>query len=126
MTLFEKATRNKYRFESEKGLLTVEQLWDLTLTAINKIAISINKSLKDLTEESFIDIRPNPKKSELQDKLEICKHIIAVKQDENKAAREASEKRAKKDKILSILESKKDERFTKMTEDELIKELESL
>jgi hypothetical protein len=124
--IFELASRKKYRFESDKGLLSVEQIWDLPLTQLNKIAISVNKNLKDVTEESFIDIRPNPEKSSLEAKLEILKHVISVKQDEQKAAKDAADKKARKQKILQILENKKNEQLTEMSEEELMKQLESL
>lgn len=36
--MFDKVTRLKLRFESNKGLLSVEQVWDLSLTALNEMA----------------------------------------------------------------------------------------
>ena len=59
-SLFEYATRNKIRFASERGDLNVEQLWDVPLRAkdnfdLGDIARRASKTLKDATEESFVD-----------------------------------------------------------------------
>ena len=51
--LFEVAARKKYRFDSQKGLLSVEELWDLPLqstksVSLDSIAIALNKEIKAL------------------------------------------------------------------------------
>ena len=82
--MFEKATRIKLRFESKKGLLSVEQLWDLPLNSLDEIAISLNKEVKDISEVSFIKPLSNNKNKELTLKFNIVKHIIDVKLTEIK------------------------------------------
>ena len=59
MNLFEIATRAKFRFDSLKGALTVEQLWELPLQSrtgvdLDTVAKGINASLKEVAEESFV------------------------------------------------------------------------
>ena len=44
--LFKQATQNKYRFESTKGLLTVEDLWDLSLTALDNVAVTLDEQIQ--------------------------------------------------------------------------------
>lgn len=63
--MFEEATRNKYRFNSNHGVLSVEQLWELRLT-----------SLKDIAEQLSND------RMVLGKKLEIVKHVIKVREEE--------------------------------------------
>ena len=57
--MFEQATRNKLRFESTKGPLSVEQVWDAPLTSRNgfsldDIAKQAKRELDALSEESFV------------------------------------------------------------------------
>ena len=87
MNIFEQATRRAIRFESAKGDLSVEQLWDLPLQSRNQfdldtVAKTVNRQLNAVTEESFVSVRENPAKETLSLKLEIVKHIISVKLQE--------------------------------------------
>ena len=57
--LFEKANKLKVRFETNKGNVTTEDLWDMPLVSttgfsLDAIAISLNRKLKETEEESFV------------------------------------------------------------------------
>ena len=113
MSKFEEATRNKVRFETNRGMITVEDLWDLPLTGTNgfnldNVAKTLAKQLRELNEESFVT--PSTKaSSEIEDKLDIVKHIIEVKIDEAYTAKRKTEIKAKKQVLLNVLAQKENE-----------------
>lgn len=105
MNLFEIATREKFRFASIKGELTVEQLWDVSLTSktgfdLDTIACTVNQELKETDTESFVQTTVSSKRELLQQKLDIVKHIIAHKVDKCAALQRAAEKAAEKQKLF--------------------------
>ena len=55
--MFEKASRMKLRFNTQRGVLSVEDLWDLPLIQLDNIAIALNKKLQESKTESFIKTR---------------------------------------------------------------------
>ena len=131
MSIFEKASRKAYRYGSVRGELNTEQLWELPLVAnggfdLNNVAIDINKSLKAVTEESFVSVKPTPGKALLEGKLEIVKHIIAVKQEEQAKARDAAEKAAKREKLVQALANQEDKELENLTPDEIRAKLAEL
>ncbi len=104
-TLFVIAARNKYRFESTKGLLQVEDLYDLNLTSLDNIAVALDEKIQKLGRKTFIEKRTNSTK-ELEEKLEIIKFVIQTKQkedEERKAKQAASQQRE----FLKALREKK-------------------
>ena len=124
MGIYEKATRMKLRFPSVVGNLSVEDLWDLPLVnskgvCLDDIAKAVNKELKQQQEESFVIKKENKMRKELQLKLDILKHIIKIKLDEEKAREEESLKRAEKEKILKIIQMKEEKELMEMDLDEL-------
>lgn len=124
MNLFETATRKAYRFPSSKGLLTVEDLWNLPLQSrsgfdLDNVAKTINAELRAQKEESFVDEASSPVKAELELKLEIVKHIIATFKAENAASRTAAERREQREQLMKILESKKVEGLQSLSIEEL-------
>jgi hypothetical protein len=124
MNIFEQASRQALRFQSERGLLSVEQLWQLPLQAKNNfsldaIAIETNRSLKALAEESFVAQGSNPAKTVLELQLEILKHIIAAKQAENADARAAADRKAEKQRLLEILDRKQGQELESLSADDL-------
>lgn len=125
------ATRQKYRFSSERGDLTVEQLWDLPLTSrngfnLNAVAIAVNAELKGITEESFVDVSPNPRRSQLEQMLEIAKFVIATKQDEAKEANEAAAKATMRKRLQEAIEAKRNEALGSASIEELEAQLAAL
>lgn len=131
MKLFEIASRKKYRFDSVKGELTVEQLWDLPLTSrtafdLDNVARHINAELLSVSEGSFVQTTVNPRKFELEEKLELVKHVIKVRIEENAAKLAAAARKDEIRKLEDILSRKKDDALGAMAPEEIEKRLNEL
>lgn len=130
MSIFEQASRQKLRFPSLKGELTVEQLWDLPLQSksgfdLDTIAKSVSRDLKAVTEESFV-IETSPANTTLILKLNLMKHIIAVRLAENAAAVNRAARAAERQKLLGVLADKQDESLKALTSAEIQQRLAEL
>src|SRR5262245_27964224 len=125
MSIFERATRQKLRFASSVGDLNVEQLWDLNLTAkadkpdLDKLARAVHAELKGIEDGSFVDIKPDPRKGELELKLDILKRIIEVKKADKAAAEKRAENAEQKRRLLAALDSKKEAELAGMSKEQL-------
>lgn len=129
--IFEIASRAKIRFTSTRGLLTVEQLWDLPLLSqdgfnLDAVAREANKNLKSLTEESFVATERTPAHDKAEVTLEVVKHIIAVKIAEEAANKRRAENRVKKERLLEILAEKEDGKMSALSVKELQKQIAAL
>lgn len=122
--MFEYATRNKVRFPF-KGLISVEDLWDLSLTNLDSIYKTLNKQVKQSEEESLLNTKTTVDK-ELDVQIAIVKHIVAVKLAEQEAREKASAKKAQKQKIMAIIASKQDEALQNSSVEDLQKMLDEL
>lgn len=130
MSIFEQASRQKLRFPSLKGELTVEQLWDLPLQSksgfdLDTIAKAVSRDLKAVTEESFV-IETSPANTTLVLKLDLMKHIIAVRLAENAAAVNRAARAAERQKLLGVLADKQDESLKALTPAEIQQRLAEL
>ena len=121
--LFEIASREKYRFPY-KGMITVEDLWDLSPAALDGIYRALNKTIKAQAEDSLMDEREADETT--ANMVEIVKHIFSVKRDEAKARREAMENAEKRRHIMDILARKQDEALNNKSEEELLKMLDEM
>lgn len=124
MNLFEIATRRKYRFATNKGSLSVEDLWDLSSTQLDATYRAMTKELREQGGESLM--QKDNDNTVLADKIEIIKHIFLVKQEEIAARRAAEENRNKRQRIMEILEQKRDASLQNMSEEDLQKMLNDL
>lgn len=122
--MFEKATRLKLRFKSINGVLSIEDLWDLSLESLDKIAKTLRKELRDEEDESFISTKKSNTNVDLR--FDIVKHIIDIKLKEKADRADAQAKLARKEQILQTLAKKKTESLESMSEEDLLKELEAL
>jgi spore cortex formation protein SpoVR/YcgB (stage V sporulation) len=118
MSLFEKAAKQKLRFNSNKGQLTVEDLFDLSLTSLDNIAKAVNRKLKDEVEESFIQ-KKSTASTELELQLDILKYIIEYKTNVEEANKKRAETVARKHQIEEILMRKKSQELEDLSVDEL-------
>lgn len=115
--MFEVAVRNKFRFPF-KGVISVEDLWDLSVQQLDGIFKMLKSQEKKAQEESLLDTR-TPEDEVLKTKIDIIRHIVTVKLDEAKQAERAKENRDQKQKILGILAEKQDADLRNKTPEEL-------
>ena len=129
MELFAVATRKKLRFNTSKGQISVENLWDLPLSSDNgspnldDIARSLHKEIKDGEDVSFV-VKKNNKKDSVfelaQTRFNIVKYIIDVKLNEAEEAKKATDTRKKNQRILELIAKKDDDELAGKSRDELL------
>lgn len=115
--MFETAVRTKMRFPF-KGLISVEDLWDLSVKDLDLIFKTLNSQLKQVKEESLLEIKTEQDK-ELDTKIEIIKYVVQVKQEEENKRLKAKEQKEKKQKIMEILANKQDQDLQNKSVEEL-------
>ena len=130
--MFEKATRQQLRFNTKKGLLSTEDLWTLPLKSnssnqvdLDEVAKTVHQELKTSEEISFV-APVTAISTAAQLKMDIVKHIIAVKLAEKAVSEKAKETKEKKQKILEAIARKQDEALVNSSVEDLQKMLESL
>ena len=115
--MFEVAVRSKLRFPY-KGMVSVEDLYDLSVTNLDTVFKSLNSQVKQAKEESLLDTKT--KEDEVLDlQIEIVKCIVKVKLEEEAARLQAKEKKEKKQKLLSILSEKQENELQNKSVDEI-------
>lgn len=129
--IFEYATRNKLRFASIRGDLSVEQLWDVPLRSrddfnLNVIAKGVSKLNKEISEENFVETIKTAVHTRCEMAFEVVKYVIETKLAEEKAAADRVAKKQEKEKLLSILAEKQDGKLSALTEKELQKRIAAL
>lgn len=129
--VFEYATRNKVRFASSRGDLSVEMIWDVPLRSrdgldLDAIAKGANKALKALTEESFVSTERTPAHEKAEIALEIVKHVIGVKLADEAAAKKRADNRVERERLLQILAEKQAGKLSELSEKEIQKRINAL
>lgn len=114
---FEIAIRNKYRFPY-KGMITAEDLWDLSVTQLDGIFKTLNTQIRQEKEESLLTTK-SASEAELDNKIAIIRYVVATKQAEAEKARKAKETKAETQKILEIIGRKQDAALENMSIEEL-------
>jgi restriction endonuclease S subunit len=122
--IFEYAVRNKVRFPF-KGMISTEDLWDLSLTNLDSIYKTLNKQVKQSEEESLLTTKTSVD-TELEVQIAIVKYIVSVKLAEQEAREKEAAKKAQKQKIMSIIATKEDEALHNSSVDDLRKMLDEL
>ena len=122
--IFEAASKNKYRYPY-KGMITTEDLWDLTQAQLDVIYKALNKGVSEAQVSSLM-CKVTDVDAELLNKIEIVKYIFNAKEAEAEARKNDAAKHAKKQRILDILAQKQEDALQSMSEDELKKMLDEL
>lgn len=126
MNIFEQASRRKLRFDVSNGIVGTEDLWDLPLTSksgndLDTLAVALDKKLGTDTK-SFVKDRSAVNET-LQLKFDVVKHVIDTKLAEARAAEEDAARKARKQKLLEVLEKKADSALDSMSVEDIKKEL---
>ena len=115
--MFEYAVRNKLRFPY-KGMISVEDLWDLNVRELDSIFKTLNAQVKKSQEESLLATK-SKEDEVLTAQIDIVKHIVRIKQDEEAARLFAKERKEKQQKLMELINKKQDEDLNNKSIEEL-------
>ncbi len=131
--LFEKASREKLRFSTPKGMLTVEDLWSLPLQhknpktlSLDSLAKSLSRTIRENSEDSFVKPTEQPEALAAKFKLDIVKHIIEVIMAEQAKRKAEADIANQRQRILEAIHTKQEEELKGKSIDELQASLTAL
>lgn len=119
--LFEMASQFKFRYPY-KGMITTEDLWDLSPDQLDTVYKTLNKELNSIQEDGLIQTKSADEgvaANNLKNKLEIVKYVFVSKQQAAELARMAAENAMKRKRIMEILAKKQDDALENMSEEDL-------
>ncbi len=126
--IFEMASQFKFRYPY-KGMITTEDLWDLSPTQLDIVYKNLTKELNSIDGVSLIATKSadeGVKANELRNKIEIVKYIFNQKQQAAELARMAAANAAEKQRILGVLADMEDNALRSMSKEDLLKRLNEL
>ncbi len=126
--LFELAFRERYRFESTRGLLTVEELWTIPLDGtggLDAIAVALHNAIQQSPTTSFVKKNTSVDKH-LQNRFDIVKYIIEVRIAERDAKAVKAEKDSQRRLLREAIAAKQSQELLSGSAEDLQKRLEAL
>lgn len=98
--MFEMASQFKFRYPYKVGLITTEDLWDLSLTQLDTVYKALSKEMRILQDGDSLFYTKSPdlfnKEQELTAKIELVKYIFICQQQAEELHRMETEKSALK------------------------------
>ena len=122
--LFINATRNNYQFPF-RGMISVIDLWDLSLTNLDSVFKTLNAEVKRSEEESLLNTK-SKEDEEISNKIEIVKYIVGMKLDEKKKREDAKKNAEMRQRLLEIKAKRQDAALENMSDEDLDKALAEL
>lgn len=105
--MYKEASRQKTRVQTSKGLLSVEQLWDLPLSELDTLAVSLEEKAKNSKGKSFLEKRTTEDKG-LKLQFDVVLDVLQTKAEEAEKAKLIAERKLKNQKIREIIAEKQD------------------
>ena len=121
--IFEQATKMHLRFQ-HRGMLSVEDLWELDLAELDMIYRGLREQQKTEQQDSLLD--NSSVNTKLALRVEIVKYIFGVKQAANEARKLAAANAVRKQQLLEVLARKQAAGLEEMTEGEIRAAIEAL
>lgn len=108
MENFKLASQQKLRFQTNKGLLSTEQLWDLSLDDLDALAVSLEIEHKQSGKKSFL-VKTSLKDRTAKLRFDVALDVLNTKVEEMQAEQEAAEIKEHNKKIIQLISEKQDE-----------------
>ena len=127
--MFEQASKMKLRFETLKGYVTVEDLWDVPLTGnganLDYIAKELYKKLNVETVHSFV-VKAQQPDATTQLRFDIVTHIIHKRLEASEKAEQLLVVKEKKRRIMGLIVAAEDREDSQKSKEDLLKMLDDL
>ena len=119
--MYKKASKLKLRVSTKYGLLSVEQLWDLSLVDLAAAIKAVNKKIKSVDSADNLDFLENTSQVNPVEQLafDILKDIYIEKKKEADDAANAAQIKEHNQKILELIAKKDEESLQSKSVEEL-------
>ena len=121
MNVFKEASKKRLRIETSVGNLSTEQLWDLSITQLDTLAVQLQEHYKESGRKSFV-VKTTAKDKLTKLKFDIVLEILTTKMEEADAVANAREAKEHNARIDALIADKMDEELKGKS----IKELEKM
>lgn len=109
MNIFERAIKERVRFEF-RGIITTEDLWDLTIEELDELFQWVNTQLKNQADEGLLKTAiQNPFSESLRLAADLIRYVFEDKQKIANDFKRAKILQEKKRRIMEIISNKQDE-----------------
>ena len=119
------ALKQNVRYSTSKGMLTTEQLFDISMADLSAAIKASHKLLGESSlgdELSFLgNTTVSVANKTEQLRFEIMKEVYQMRKAELEAVREAKEIKAHNEKIDALIAQKQDQKLTEMSVEDLMK-----
>lgn len=127
--MYKEASKQKLRVQTSRGPLSVEQLWELTLSELDAVAVNLEEEYKKSGKKSYL-VAKSKKDKTLKLKFDIVLDILTSKVESEEKAKTAGETKRKLDRAIAIrakvIESKEEGDIADMSDKEFEKYLQTL
>lgn len=122
MELYKKASKEKIRFTTKKGLLSSEQLWDLSIKDLDEVVVGLEESYQTSGAKTFIpNVKETSKDRTEKLKFEVALDILQTKVKDQEVAAKAQETRRHNNRINELIAQKKEGEMNDLSVEELEK-----
>ena len=121
MENFKQATKEKLRFQTNKGLLSTEQLWDLSLAELDALAVELQEKYEESGKKSFL-VKRSVKDKTAKLRFDVVLDVLQTKSDEMEEAKQKAEDKKHNEEIMQLIVEKQKEGLKGKS----IKQLESM
>ncbi len=121
MDVFKKACQQKLRFATTKGTLSTEQLFDLSLKELDTLAVGLADSYEESKGKSFLTKR-TVKDAGIKLQFDVVLDVLQTKAAELEAETEKRDAKEHNQKILELINDKKNDALKNKS----VKELEAM
>ena len=116
--MYKEALQKKLRFKTNKGMITTEDLFDLSLQNLNTLAIMLDKKISEAPKKSFIEELPVEENDD-ELRFSIVKDVINVKLKARKDNINKAQIDARNKRIAELIAKKEDEALENKSIEEL-------
>lgn len=116
--MYKEALQKKLRFKTNKGMITTEDLFDLSLQNLNTLAIMLDKKISEAPKKSFIEELPAEKNDD-ELRFSIVKDVINIKLKARKDNINRAQIDARNKRIAELIAKKEGEALENKSIEEL-------
>ena len=122
MDIFKEASKVQLRVQTNKGNLSVEQLWDLKVADLDELAVQLEEEHTTSGKKSFISKKVGKDKT-AELRFKVVLDILTTKVEEEQAAQQKLEDKEWNEKILQKIANKEEEKLDDLSVAQLKKQL---